>query len=135
MPEHAGRGIYRGTVTVSDLSGASQEVNIAINLSDNVLVDKGDGDLWRLSRLRWLNSQYAVNNRPVKPFIPIKVADRTISVLGRSVTAGELGLPASIRSYFTEEMTSIGKEPKDILSQPMEFVIRQNGKPLPVAIT
>lgn len=24
MPEHAGRGIYRGTVTVSDLSGASQ---------------------------------------------------------------------------------------------------------------
>ena len=32
-------------------------------------------------------------------------------------------------------MTSIGKEPKDILSQPMEFVIRQNGKPLPVAIT
>lgn len=135
MPEHAGRGIYRGTVTVSDLSGASQEVNIAINLSDNVLVDKGDGDLWRLSRLRWLNSQYAVNNRPVKPFIPIKVADRTISVLGRSVTAGELGLPASIRSYFTEEMTSIGKEPKDILSQPMEFVIRQNGKPLPVTIT
>lgn len=81
MPEHAGRGIYRGTVTVSDLSGASQEVNIAINLSDNVLVDKGDGDLWRLSRLRWLNSQYAVNNRPVNPFIPIKVADRTISVL------------------------------------------------------
>ena len=135
MPEHAGRGIYRGTVTVSDLSGASQEVNIAINLSDNVLVDKGDGDLWRLSRLRWLNSQYAVNNRPVKPFIPIKVADRTISVLGRSVTAGELGLPASIRSYFTEEMTSIGKDPKDILSQPMEFVIRQNGKPLPVTIT
>lgn len=135
MPEHAGRGIYRGTVTVSDLSGASQEVNIAINLSDNVLVDKGDGDLWRLSRLRWLNSQYAVNNRPVKPFIPIKVADRTISVLGRSVTAGELGLPASIRSYFTEEMTSIGKEPKYILSQPMEFVIRQNGKPLPVTIT
>ena len=135
MPEHAGRGIYRGTVTVSDLSGASQEVNIAINLSDNVLVDKGDGDLWRLSRLRWLNSQYAVNNRPVKPFIPIKVADRTISVLGRSVTAGELGLPASIQSYFTEEMTSIGKEPKDILSQPMEFVIRQNGKPLPVTIT
>ena len=32
-------------------------------------------------------------------------------------------------------MTSIGKEPKDILSQPMEFVIRQNGKPLPVTIT
>lgn len=32
-------------------------------------------------------------------------------------------------------MTSIGKEPKDILSQPMEFVILQNGKPLPVAIT
>ena len=32
-------------------------------------------------------------------------------------------------------MTSIGKDPKDILSQPMEFVIRQNGKPLPVTIT
>ena len=32
-------------------------------------------------------------------------------------------------------MNSIGKEPKDILSQPMEFVIRQNGKSLPVTIT
>lgn len=135
MPEHAGRGIYSGKAIVSDSSGASQEVKITINLSDNVLVDKGDSDLWRLSRLRWLNSQYAVNDQLVKPFIPMTVTDNTISVLGRSVTAGELGLPASIRSYFTEEMTSVGKEAKDILAKPMELVIRRNGKQLPVTIT
>ncbi len=68
-------------------------------------------------------------------FIPMTVTDNTISVLGRSVTAGELGLPASIRSYFTEEMTSVGKEAKDILAKPMELVIRRNGKQLPVTIT
>ena len=81
MPEHAGRGIYSGKAIVSDSSGASQEVKITINLSDNVLVDKGDSDLWRLSRLRWLNSQYAVNDQLVKPFIPMTVTDNTISVL------------------------------------------------------
>lgn len=37
MPEHAGRGIYSGKAIVSDSSGASQEVKITINLSDNVL--------------------------------------------------------------------------------------------------
>ena len=82
MPEHAGRGIYSGKAIVSDSSGASQEVKITINLSDNVLVDKGDSDLWRLSRLRWLNSQYAVNDQLVKPFIPMTVTDNTISVFG-----------------------------------------------------
>ncbi|MEG1562591.1 MAG: DUF6067 family protein [Bacteroides sp.] len=135
LPAQIARGVYTGSATVSDVSGASQTVKITISLSDNVLVDKGDGDLWRLSRLRWLNSQYAVNDQLVKPFIPITVTDNAINVLGRRVTTSQLGLPASITSYFTEEMTSIGNEPKEILAQPMEFVIRQNKKQTPVVLT
>lgn len=135
MPEHIGKGLYSGVVTVTDVSGASESVKISIRLSDNVLVDKGDNDLWRLSRLRWLNSQYAVNDQLVKPFIPMTLAGNTVNVLGRSVTPTELGLPASIKSYFTEEMTSIGDQPKDILATPMEFIIKQHGKQLPITIT
>lgn len=134
MPEHAAKGLYTGTITVSDPVG-TQQVKISINLSDNVLVDKGDSDLWRLSRLRWLNSQYGVNDDLVKPFTPMTVTGHTIGVLGRSITTDNLGLPASIRSYFTEEMTSLGKDAKEILAQPMRFVIRQNGKELPIVIT
>lgn len=135
MPAHAPRGLYTGTVSVTDRSGESQTVRISLNLSDRFLVDKGDGNPQRLSRLRWLNSQYAANNQLVEPFTPMSVTDRTVHVLGRSVTPGDLGLPASIYSYFTEEMTSVGTDSKAILSDPMSLVIKQNGKTLPITIT
>lgn len=135
MPEEAARGLYTGTVTVTDKTGESQTVTLRLLLSDHFLVDKGDGNPERLSRLRWLNSQYGADNRLVKPFLSMSVKDRTVRVLGREVTPGDLGLPASIESYFTEEMTSVGPDAKAILASPMSFVIKQNGKSLPVSIT
>lgn len=135
MPEEAARGLYTGTVTVTDKTGESQTVTLRLLLSDHFLVDKGDSNPERLSRLRWLNSQYGADNRLVKPFLPMSVKDRTVRVLGREVTPGDLGLLASIESYFTEEMTSVGPDAKAILARPMSFVIKQNGKSLPVSIT
>lgn len=135
MPEQAPRGLYTGTVTVTTRAGESQKVTLHLMLSDRLLVDKGDSNPERLSRLRWLNSQYGANSQLVKPFLPMTVKDKTVRVLGREVTPGELGLPASIDSYFTEEMTSVGTDAKKILSQPMSFVIKQNGKSLPLTIT
>lgn len=135
IPEHLERGVYTGTAVVCDRAGQAQPVQVSLRLSDRVLVDHGDSDPWKLSRLRWLDSQLAADNRLVKPFTPMQVNDRTVRILGRSVTPGELGLPASIDSYFTEEMTSVGTEAKPILSKPMALSIRQKGKTLPVEIT
>lgn len=135
MPANGTRGIYSGTLTVSDETGASQDVKVTINLSDHFLVDKGYGDISKLARLNWLNSQYGANDKVLKSFTPMKVSGNTVEVLGRSVTPGELGLPSAITSFFTEEMTTVGTDGKAVISEPMSFVIKQNGKQLPVMIT
>lgn len=134
MPGHATAGLYKGTVTVQDASGREQKVGVSILLSDNYLVDKGDKDLWRLSRLRWLNSQLQANDALVKPYTPMTLEGHTVGVLGRTLTTDALGLPQAIRSYFTEEMTSIGKTPLEILAKPMAFRIVQNGHELPLDV-
>lgn len=135
MPKSAPRGLYNGTVTITDADGHAEHVKLSIRLSDNLLTDHGDSDPWRLSRLRWLNSTLEENDKLVKPFTPMTVKENTIGVLGRTMTVGELGLPTSIESYFTEEMTSIGSVAKDILAKPMTLNIKTNGQILPITVT
>ena len=135
MPRDVKRGLYTGTVTVSDAAGHAEHVKVMINLSDNVLADGGDSEPWRLSRLRWLNSTLQENDKLVKPFTPMTVNGHTVGVLGRTLTVGELGLPTAIQSYFTEEMTSVGKTAKDILAKPMTLEIKVGGSTLPIQVT
>lgn len=131
MPTDAQPGIYRGKVTVSAENSGSEAIDLTIDLSDRVLEDKGDSDIYRLSRLRWLNSELACDNSIVRPFTPLKVKGNEISCLGRSVQLGESGLPEKISSYFTEEITTIGDQATPVLNSPVRFVIEQNHKALP----
>lgn len=134
MPQRASSGPYVGCVNVSDGAGHKETVIVTVVLSDNYLVDKGDKDLWRLSRLRWLNSQLQANDVVIKPYTPMTLEGNTVGVLGRTLTTDALGLPQAIKSYFTEEMTSVGKTPLEILSKPMAFRIVQHGHELPLDI-
>lgn len=122
------KGVYQGSVTVKADGVADQTVEISLNISDYYLADRGDNDIYKLSRLRWLNSQKAADNTIVKPFTPITVQENTIGVLGRSVRLDQYGLPAQISSYFTEEMTSIGTESREIIAEPFRFIIEQKNK-------
>lgn len=124
------RGIYKGQVTVSAQGFAPQTIQVELNLSDRVLTDRGDGDLARLTRLRWLNSDFAMDNKLVKPYIPLQVKGNTIAFLGRDVTIDPYGLPSAINSYFTQEMTSIGTTPKAVINSPVKLIIRQGSKTL-----
>lgn len=124
------KGVYKGVVTVEAEGMAKQSVEVSLNISDYYLADRGDDDIYRLSRLRWLNSQFAVNNDILKPYTEMSVEGNTVGVLGRSVTLDSYGLPASIASYFTEEMTTIGDKAREIISQPMKFIVERGGKEL-----
>ncbi|MEG1635461.1 MAG: DUF6067 family protein, partial [Rikenellaceae bacterium] len=128
VPKNIASGIYKGTITVTANSEESQTVDLTIKLSDRVLTDRGDGRPENLSRLRWLNSDFAFDNEIVKPFIPMKVDENTISVLGRSVAINKFGLPSAITSYFTSEMTSISNTGKPIITSPIQFIVQQNKK-------
>ncbi len=117
IPDHVVPGNYEGTVTVKPGNSNEQKVRVFLNIEDKYLADRGDGETWRHSRLRWLNSTLGIDDEPVKPYTPMKVEGRGISCLGRSVQLNDLGLP--------EEIDTWGNK---ILSSPISFVVETNNQ-------
>ncbi|MDL2255867.1 DUF6067 family protein [Parabacteroides sp. OttesenSCG-928-G06] len=128
MPVGLRMGVYTGKVTITAENERPQTIDIRIKLSDYILQDKGDSDIHRLARLRWLNSSFADNDEIVQPFTPLKINGQEITCLGRNVTINNYGFPEKINSFFTEEVTTIGKEAVPVLASPLKFVIEQNRK-------
>jgi len=122
IPEDA-RGRYEGSVTVRTEGAEATRVKIVLEVAGKALRDHGDGELWRHSRLRWLDSTIGLDDEPVAPFTPLRVRGRSIHCLGRTVTLGPGGLPESIVSKFSRSVTRIEKKKRELLARPMRFVV------------
>ncbi len=122
VPDRAPPGTYTGTATVS--AGGERETRIPVSLRvlQDTIRNAGDDEPWRLSRLRWLDSRLGAEDAPIAPFTPVAVRGDTVAFLGRDLTLGALGLPVSIRSRFTMEMTDTSGPPREILAGPMALV-------------
>ena len=117
VPPDAAAGLYRGTVAIRPRNARVAEVELALTIRPQLLADRGDGDLWRQSRLRWLDSTLAIDDEVAQPYTPLVVEGRTVRCLGREVRIGDDGLPQEIRSGS-----------QDILAQPMRLVVdRETG--------
>jgi Tfp pilus assembly protein PilF len=131
VPVGAAPGAYEGRLTLGARGGAAREIRLVLNVGGDLAVHHGDDAPAQLTRLRWLNSQLAADDSVVAPFTPARLAGRTVSVLGRSLTFGADGLPASIRSYFTPNNTAIGPTAREILDEPMRLIVRDTaGRPV-----
>jgi hypothetical protein len=119
----AAPGRYDGQVTISTAQG-SATVPVAITVSAARAVAHGDDVPDDLTRLRWLNSQLAADDSVAKPYTPLALTGRTISLLGRDFTFGADGLPERIRSYFSPNNTSIGTTAREILAAPVRLAMR-----------
>lgn len=97
IPRDALPGVYSGTVTLSVANAPSTAVALTLTVAATVLEDGGDADLWRLSRLRWLDSTIALDDEVVRPYTPLAVQGQAVGCLGRTVLFGEGALPAGIR--------------------------------------
>lgn len=114
VPSGQKEGIYKGMITIRDAHGVTGIVPLSIRVKGEELADKGDGDLWRLSRLRWLNSTLGIADTPTHPYTPVTVRGNQIGCLGREVTLDEnTGLPSQINSWNN-----------DVLCAPVQFVIQ-----------
>ncbi|HEY6951400.1 MAG TPA: glycoside hydrolase domain-containing protein, partial [Bacteroidota bacterium] len=91
VPPDAEPGFYTGEITISPRGLKATKVKIHLDVSDKLLADAGDSDPFRLSRLRWLDSQLAADDSVVPPFIPMTVKDNVITCLGRTVTLSPSG--------------------------------------------
>lgn len=114
IPATAQAGEYTGTLTITTDEGAQAVVPVRIKVSGSVLADRGDSELWRYSRLRWLNSTLGIADTPTQPYTPIKLEGiNQVSCLGRTVTVDETtGLPQQVNVWGNT-----------ILAAPMQFVI------------
>lgn len=113
IAENQKPGTYRGTVTVSAADGKSADVNVSIKVGGQALEDRGDAELWRHSRLRWLNSQVGVEDEPTLDYEAVSVSGLDVSVAGKTLTVdSRSGLPA--------QLTRNGK---NVLSAPLKFEV------------
>ena len=98
VPKDAAPGAYTGCIEVRPANAAPQAITVKIAVEDEVLKDHGDGEPWKHSRLRWLDSTLGADGEVVPPYTPLDVDEHTIRCLGREVVLGESGLPISIRA-------------------------------------
>lgn len=112
IPEDAKSGVYSGTVTITGDNIEARSVNVSIDVANEVLADKGDGDLWRHARLRWLNSQIGVDSLPVTPYDAMALEGATITASGKTVKLAANGL---IESAVIND--------KEVFSAPVSFEV------------
>lgn len=123
VPEDA-TGTYTGQCMIHVDGSDPESIDIRLSVKGDKLNDRGDSELWRLSRLRWLESTLATDNDVVPPFVPLTKQGNTVSLLNRTVTFDELGLPVQI--------TSNGRT---VLSHPVSFNVIKDGQDVAWQVT
>ncbi len=128
VPDSAASGVYEGAVTVAPAGIEATTLPIRLTVGPQTIADHGDDEPWRLSRLRWLDSRLAGDTGLVRPYTPVTVdrARRTVSVLGRQVALDASGFPRQVTSFFTAEMTALGRTGRALLRAPIRLVVEDS---------
>lgn len=96
IPDDIPAGDYSGQVTLTADGLAPRSLDVLIHVRPELVEEKGDNDLWRMSRLRWLNSRIGEDDHPVSPYAPMMVHGQTIKASEKQVRMSRGGLPRSI---------------------------------------
>ncbi|MEZ4968548.1 MAG: DUF6067 family protein [Flavobacteriaceae bacterium] len=113
VPKDLPSGIYMGEVTISSKNSLSQTIEVALTINEKVLDDRGDGEAWCHSRLRWLNSTLGIDDRPTKEYAPIKPrAENGFELTGKEIAVSPQFLPSSFKVKGAE-----------MLNRPISFKI------------
>jgi hypothetical protein len=102
IPEDAKPDEYHGELKIKPKNLDESIIKVSLKIDDKIIVDHGDNDLWRLSRLRWLDSTIGIDDEITAPYTPLKINDKTVECLGRTIKFADNGLPKSIKSGSRE---------------------------------
>lgn len=126
VPRNAVPGDYEGEVAIGSGNAKDRPMRVTLRITSDTVINRGDDDPSRLTRLRWLNSQLAADDGLVPPYTPMTVTGTSVGVLGRALVFGADGLPVAIRSYFTAGNTAIGTTAREVLAAPLRLVVRDS---------
>ena len=96
IPQNVNPGEYTGIATLTAEGAPPRKIKVTIHVNDQVLADEGDGETWRYSRLRWLNSTIGLNDSPVKPYSEMKLSGNRIEASGKTFIINKNGLPEAV---------------------------------------
>ncbi len=123
VPESVSAGSYGGQLTFLSANAPGATLQVELTILDQTLAEGGDNELWRQSRLRWLDSTIGLDDEVFAPYSPVRVQGRTVSVLGRTVRFNERGFLESIESTFSRNVDAVDAPPRELLAAPVEFVV------------
>ena len=123
LPEQTPAQTYRGKVSFQPKNAPAAAIDLAITVSEAALADAGDGEIWRQSRLRWLDSTIGLDDEVFAPYTPVAAQGDTVSVLGRKTRFHATGLFESIKSTFSRNVDSTNGPERELLAGPMGFVV------------
>ncbi len=114
----------------ADGTAHTERLSVQLELTDELLPQNGDGELWRMSRLFWLNSDIGISSNVIAPYTPTELSPDggSISILGRRIDIGQLGLPSQLVGYF-DEFCRLDSDcaPTKLLASPMCLTVCENG--------
>lgn len=116
-------GLHPGAYQIKmEFKGAQHaETLLQFTVTEEQVENHGYNDLWRLSRLNWLNSTRALNDDVIAPFLPITIAGKELSILGRKVTLDSALQIQQVESYFDESVKLCDTVQAMLLSGPSVF--------------
>lgn len=130
IPFDVKKGRYKGRMKISFNNAPAKELDLAITIDGDALADRGDEYLWRLSRLRWLNSEIGIDDEVFGGYEQIKVSGRNVKILGREVEVGDDGFCVGIVSTYEDTIFSVNGPPKPILADAMKMVVEMENGPV-----
>lgn len=119
---------YTGIIKIST-NGKEQKIPLELVVSGENIPDNRYGRGAGLSRLNWLNSTIGMNEQITKGYTQVKRDGNLLSILGRSVTISENGLPSSVNTFFEPSNERLSLKGEPVVSNPFRFIIeKENGE-------
>ncbi|SDF50654.1 hypothetical protein SAMN05216464_11940 [Mucilaginibacter pineti] len=112
IPENAKPGIKEFQVKVTPENAPAHIVTVKINIQNETIVNRGDDELWRYSRLRWLNSTMGINDKNTSNYTALQINNREIRSKMAAVVLNDEGMPGAISVHN-----------KQILQSPISFAV------------
>lgn len=101
----------------------SRSFNTVFNINTSPIENNGYNELWRLSRIDWLNSDLCIDDSIVEPYNTPEISNGRLKILGREIEIENNGLPKQIYSAFNEEIQVDNGINKKLFSRETQFII------------
>jgi hypothetical protein len=123
---HGGEELQIAVEVTAENADISETAAVTLDITPSLLPNNGDNDLWRMSRLFWLNSDIGISDDLIAPYEPILngVDNRSLDIMGKHFSVGSLGLPATFTSRY-DYKAEITDTETEILASPMDLIVEK----------